>query len=143
MQYNEMAQSLSKSEKTMENFPEYAEYSKDIMHGYNNTIHETIEANNINAQNRYELRKEIMQTIQNMINEDDLSTDDKKFLVDKMMENADKSDIEDRENKAFLQETQDKHGDTSLKAILLGLLIASGAAGTAIGAFYIRKKLLR
>ena len=90
------------AKKAIEQFPNFAETTTDIFKEYKDTLDKSLESNNASQNIYYESCKQTISSLQEMLEKDDLSFEDKKYIIEKMDEICDKMSIKDSENKKFL-----------------------------------------
>lgn len=106
------------AKKAIEQFPTYASAVKEIVSEYKRVIEKALADNAESVQSYYAICNSILNTLSNMLEQDDLSFDEKKYIIDKMLEIESHVSQKDTENK--------KH-----QLIIVGIL--SVVIATAIG----------
>ncbi len=132
-----MASMLDKMEpdvakKVLEQFPQYSSTIKEILFEYQKSLDKVSESNKTSVQSYYNSCHSIIETLQKLLDKEDLSFEQRQYICDKMVEVTDKMSQKDSENKNFL-----------LKIGELGALVASVAfvvVGSVLGVNTIIKK---
>lgn len=102
-----MASMLDKMEpdvamKALDQFPEFAATAKDMLTGYKDTLDKGLETNKDSVQSYYDSCNLIIESLQKQLDEGDLSFEEKKYVVDKMLEVSKMMGEKDSENKKFI-----------------------------------------
>jgi ribosomal protein S17E len=90
------------AKKALEQFPEFASTTKELLKEYKDTLDKGLEANRESVQSYYESCKSIIESLQKQLDEETLSFDDKKYIIDKMLEVSKMMGEKDSENKKFI-----------------------------------------
>ncbi len=83
-------------------FPEYAGVLKTVATEWTNAYNKSLESNDKSQESVVEIRKQVISRIQVELDNPDLSFDEKKELLAKMSQEADKVQEADKENKKFI-----------------------------------------
>ena len=97
---DKMAPEVAK--KAIEQFPEFAHTMKDILHDYKQTLDKTLEENGESVKSYYSSCDAIISSLQKELDKENLSFDEKKYIIDKMIEVNKMKGDKDSENKKFL-----------------------------------------
>lgn len=90
------------AKKAIEQFPEFAHTMKDILHDYKQTLDKTLEENGESVKSYYSSCDAIISSLQKELDKEKLSFDEKKYIIDKMIEVNKMKGDKDSENKKFL-----------------------------------------
>lgn len=90
------------AKKAIEQFPEFSHTMKDILHDYKQTLDKTLEENGESVKSYYSSCDVIISSLQKELDKEDLSFDEKKYIIDKMIEVNKMKGDKDSENKKFL-----------------------------------------
>ena len=107
------------AKKALEQFPEFAKNTKEILIDYKETLERGIESNDKSILACYDISKSIINSLQNELDKETLSGEDRKYIISQMLEVSKMMNDKDSENKKFL----------------MGLAVIAGIVATsAIGA---------
>jgi len=90
------------AKKALEQFPEFAKTSKEMLVDYKETLNKGIESNDKSVQSVYDTYSAIIDSLQKELEKDDLSFGEKKYIIEQMKDVADKVDKKDSENKKWI-----------------------------------------
>lgn len=90
------------AEKALEQFPNFASTSLEIMNDYKSIIEDAIKSENESALRCYDIFNRVLSALEATLNKDDLSIDDKKYILGQMKEVAELAAAKDSEHKHFL-----------------------------------------
>ncbi len=90
------------AKKAIEQFPEFAHTMKDILHDYKQTLDKALAENGESVKSYYSSCDAIISSLQKELEKDNLSFDEKKYIIDKMIEVNKMKGDKDSENKKFL-----------------------------------------
>ena len=90
------------AKKAIEQFPEFAHTMKDILYDYKQTLDKTLEENGESVKSYYSSCDAIISPLQKELDKENLSFDEKKYIIDKMIEVNKMKGDKDSENKKFL-----------------------------------------
>lgn len=110
------------AKKALEQFPFFAETTKAMMLEYKEVITEGIKKNDESVQNVYNSYNILLNALQNELNKDELTFEDKKYIIEQMKDISDKINEKDTENKKFLI------GMTAIIGVAAFSLVASMAS---------------
>ena len=113
------------AKKAIEQFPEFANTTKELLSEYKDYLEKGLESNNKSVTKVYDTYSGIIQSLQKELDKDNLSFEEKKYIIEQMKEIADKVDKKDTENKKFLA------GMATLATVVVGGAIA--VVATVIG----------
>lgn len=97
---NEMDPEVAK--KALEQFPEFAKTSKEILEDYREVLNKGFESNDKSVESVYDTYSVIIQSLQTELDKEDLSFEKKKYIIEQMKDVADKVDKKDSENKKWI-----------------------------------------
>ena len=90
------------AKKALEQFPEFAGTTKEILADYKKTLDKGIESNNESLTKVYDTYNAIIASLQKELEKEDLSFEQKKYIIEQMKDIADKVDKKDTENRKFI-----------------------------------------
>ena len=90
------------AKKAIEQFPTYAGTVKEIVSEYKGFLEKELADNVESVQSYYAICNSILNTLFNMLEQDDLSFDEKKYIIDQMLEIESRVRQKDTENKKHL-----------------------------------------
>lgn len=102
--------------KIVEQFPEFKEFAKDAVNAVERAHQSTLSANNQSQEHVHRAWQEVRDVLKGELGKDDLSREEKKFLIEQIQETARMQSQKDCENKQFL--------DGALKKVLVGATAA-------------------
>lgn len=114
------------AKKALEQFPEFSSTMKELLNAYKDTLDKNVDANNNSTQSYYDLCNSIITSLQQELNKDNLTFEDKKYIFEKMFEIEKSVGSKDLENKKFLTAI------TSIGAVAVGVVaiaLASALGG--------------
>jgi hypothetical protein len=88
--------------KAIEQFPEFANTSKEILAEFKESIDKGFESNDESMKSFYETNNLIIMSLQKELDKDNLTFDEKKYIIDKMLEVSNAVYQKDSENKKFI-----------------------------------------
>lgn len=89
------------AKKALEQFPKFAEMMLNVMYEYKAVLDQAFESNETSVKQCNDIYKIVLETLQNCVEKDDLSFDEKKYYINKMMEITKMAENKDTENKKF------------------------------------------
>ena len=89
------------AKRALEQFPEFAKMTLELMCEYKSVLEKTLEDNSISSKQCYDIYNVVMDTLKSCVDKEDLSFEEKKYYLDKMMEIAKMAESKDTENKKF------------------------------------------
>ena len=90
------------AKKALEQFPELSKVSKEMLIEYKDTLDKGLETNRESVQSFYEVCNSNVNALQNMLENEDLSFEHKKYIIDKLLEISKMMGEKDTENKKFI-----------------------------------------
>lgn len=90
------------AKKALEQFPEFSKVSKEMLIEYKDTLDKGLETNRESVQSFYEVCNSNVNALQNMLENEDLSFEHKKYIIDKLLEISKMMGEKDTENKKFI-----------------------------------------
>lgn len=87
------------AKKAIEQFPTYAGTVKEIVSEYKGFLEKAFADNAESVQSYYAICNSILNTLSNMLEQDDLSFDEKKYIINQMLEVESRVEQKDTENK--------------------------------------------
>ena len=110
------------AKKALEQFPEFAASTKEIVSYFKETIDKGFDANNDSVQSFYRTCDNIIAILEKQLEDGELSFEEKNILIDKMITLAEMKSAKDTENKRFIMDKVKTAG-----AFLLGIVITGAA----------------
>jgi len=89
------------AKKTLEQFPEFAKMSFEVIHEYKSILEKNLEDNSISSKQCFDIYNTVLDTLKTCVEKIDLVFDEKKYYFEKMMEIAQMAESKDTENKKF------------------------------------------
>lgn len=113
------------AKKALEQFPDFAKTMKEVLGDYKNSLDKVLTDNGASVQSYYATCDAIIASLQKELDKETLSFEERKFIIEQMLEVTKLKGMKDSENKKFLAGI----------SILLGsgLLIALGELASALG----------
>lgn len=105
------------AKKALEQFPEFAATTKEILVKYKETLEKGLESNKESVQAYYDSCNSIIASLQKQLENENISVDEKRDIIDKMLEVSKMIGEKDSENKKFI----------------LALALIGGAVVTVVG----------
>lgn len=90
------------AKKAIEQFPEFAKTMTEILSEQKKALGDVVEANERSVKSVYDSADDIISSLQDELKKDDLSFDEKKYIIQTMMELQNMKQQKDSENKRFL-----------------------------------------
>lgn len=90
------------AKKALEQFPEFSNTAKELLVGYKDTLDKGLESNKESVQSYYDSCKSIIEVLQNQLDNESLLFEEKKYIIDKMLEISRMMGEKDSENKKFI-----------------------------------------
>ena len=107
----------------VEQFPSYAEYSQNIVSGLNQLCEKALEKNEVSSQKSIEAYQTVLNSLSELLQQEYISVDERKYITEKMIEVADKVAVKDSENKEFIEKVIKYGGYVAAGALILGAAI--------------------
>lgn len=86
----------------MEQFPEFASTTKEMLVEYKETLDKGMKTNKEGVQTYYDSCNSVIASLQKQLEEENLSFKDRKYVIDKMLEVSKVMGEKDSENKKFI-----------------------------------------
>ncbi len=90
------------AKKALEQFPEFASTMKEILSDYKESLDKALESNDESVKSYYSSADAIIATLQEELKKENLSFDEKKYIIDKMIAVQKMKGEKDSENKRFI-----------------------------------------
>lgn len=90
------------AKKALEQFPEFAKTTKQMLTEYKDTLDKGLENNKESVQSYYNVCNSIIESLQKQLEDENLSFDERKYIIDKMFEVSKMMGEKDTENKKFI-----------------------------------------
>lgn len=113
------------AKKALEQFPEFASTAKEMLIGYKETLDKGLEANKESVQTYYASCNSIIEALQKLLENENMSCEERKYIIDKMLEVSKLMGEKDSENKRFVA-TLSVIGATAVGVISFALATALG-----------------
>ncbi|MCX5097650.1 hypothetical protein [Streptomyces sp. NBC_00365] len=115
--------------KIVEQFPAFKDFAKDAVSAIERAHESTLSANNQSQEHVHRAWQEVRDILKGELGKDDLSREEKKFLIEQIQETARMQSQKDSENKQFL--------DGALKKVLVG-----ATAAVALGVAFVGGRVM-
>lgn len=106
------------AKKALEQFPEFSNTAKEMLVGYKDTLDKGLESNKESVQSYYDSCKSIIEVLQKQLEDENLSFEERKYIIDKMLEVSKMMGEKDSENKNFI-----------VKTLMVGGVVIVGVVG--------------
>ena len=113
------------AKKALEQFPHFAKTAREILDNYKDTLDKGLEGNRESVQSYYDACNSIIKSQQKLLDDDYLSFDERKYIVDKILEISKMLGEKDSENKKFIA-TIAIVGGLTVTVALVGLVSVLG-----------------
>lgn len=90
------------AKKALEQFPEFSNTAKEMLSGYKDTLEKGLESNQESVLSYYDSCKSIIEVLQKQLEVENLSFEERKYIIDKMLEVSKMMGEKDSENKKFI-----------------------------------------
>jgi len=90
------------AKKALEQFPNFSATAKEMLSGYKDTLDKGVAANKDSVQSYYNSCNIIIETLKKQLESETLSFNEKKYIIDKLLEISKTMGEKDSENKRFL-----------------------------------------
>jgi hypothetical protein len=129
----EMASMLDKmdpevAKKALDQFPEFSTVAKEVLAKQKATLEKGLEENSKSVKKYYDSCNTIIKSLQKQLENENLSFEEKKYFIDRMMEIEKRMGEKDKENKGFLFAM----GSLGAAAVVLVVKTAAAALGVKI-----------
>ncbi len=106
--------------KIIEQFPEFSKTSIKMLDIMRDLCNRALEDDKESSFKSIEAYEQVLDELGKLLDRDDLSTEDRKYFADKMIEIADKIGLKDTENKQFKSRLLNTVGGVIIAALLIG-----------------------
>ena len=106
------------AKKALEQFPEFANTIKEILAEYKEFLDKGLESNNESVKAVYDTYNSVISSLQKELENENLTFEQKKYIIEQMKDVAEKVDKKDTETKRFII------GMFALKTIVVGGAVA-------------------
>ena len=106
------------AKKALEQFPEFANTTKEMLSEYKESLDKGLESNNESVKAVYDTYNAIIASLQKELENENLTFEQKKYIIEQMKDVAEKVDKKDTENKRFIA------GMAALATIVVGGTVA-------------------
>lgn len=90
------------AKKAIEQFPQFSNTMKEILHDYKDSLDKALEDNSESVGSYYSSCDAIISSLQKELDKEELSFEEKKYIIDKMIEVNKMKGDKDSENKKFI-----------------------------------------
>lgn len=90
------------AKKALEQFPDFSNTTKEIVKEYKDTLDKGLESNRESVQSYYDQCKSIIKILEKQLESENLSFEERKYIIDKMFEIQKMMGEKDSENKKFI-----------------------------------------
>ncbi len=90
------------AKKAIEQFPEFSNTAKEMLKEYKDTLEKGLETNKESVESYYSVCKATIETLQKQLENGELSFEERKYIIDKMLEVSKMMSEKDSENKKFI-----------------------------------------
>lgn len=90
------------AKKAIEQFPEFSSTAKEMLSEYKDTLDKGLESNKESVESYYFVCKSTIETLQKQLEDGELTFDERKYIIDKMLEVSKMMGEKDSENKKFV-----------------------------------------
>lgn len=114
------------AKKALEQFPEFANTTKEMLTEYKESLDEGLESNNKSVKAVYDTYNAVITSLQKELEKENLTFEQKKYIIEQMKDVAEKVDKKDTENKRLIA------GMATLAAIVVSstvVVLASALGG--------------
>ena len=108
--------------KIIEQFPEYAKTSQEMVNCMKETCSNILSENKSSSDKSMQAYKQILDNLEELLKKENITLEEKEYLLNKMIEVADKISDKDTENKTFLGNALKTVGGVALGALMIGAL---------------------
>lgn len=89
------------AKKALEQFPEFAKMTLEVLKDYKGVMEKTLDENSESSKQCFDIYNEVMNALKSCLAKDEISFEEKKYYIDKMMEIAKMAESKDLDNKGF------------------------------------------
>ncbi|SQB35499.1 hypothetical protein [Clostridium cochlearium] len=90
------------AKKVIEQFPEFSNTVKEMLNEYKDILDKGLESNSESVESYYDACKSIIEVLEKQLEDENLSFDKRKYIIDKMLEVSKMMGEKDSENKKFI-----------------------------------------
>lgn len=90
------------AKKALEQFPDFSKTIKEMLIDYKDTLDKALVTNSDSVQTYYDSCKYIIEVLQKQIDAENISFEERKYIIDKMLEASKMMGEKDSENKKFI-----------------------------------------
>ena len=90
------------AKKALEQFPDFANTTKEMLAEYKNTLDKSLESNRESVQTFYNSCNSMIESLQKQLEDKNLTFEERKYIIDTMLEISKMMEAKDSENKKFL-----------------------------------------
>lgn len=90
------------AKKALEQFPNFANTTKEMLLEYKNTLEKSLESNRESVQAFYNSCNSMIETLQKQLENENLTFEERKYIIDTMLEISKMMGEKDSENKKFI-----------------------------------------
>lgn len=90
------------AKKALEQFPEFANTTKEMLTEYKESLDKGLESNNESVKAVYDTYNAVITSLQKELENENLTFEQKKYIIEQMKDVAEKVDKKDTENKRFI-----------------------------------------
>lgn len=113
------------AKKALEQFPEFSNTVKEMLVGYKDTLDKGLDSNKESVQSYYDSCEFIIEVLQKQLEDENLLFEERKYIIDKMLEISRMMGEKDSENKKFIA-TMAIFGATAVGIVTVALASALG-----------------
>lgn len=89
------------AKKALEQFPQFSNVAKEMLVEYKCTLDKSLESNSESVQAYYDSCQSIIKALEKQLDKDNLSFEERKYIIEKMVEISDRIGEKDSQNKKF------------------------------------------
>lgn len=112
--------------KIIEQFPDFKEFALDAVDNVEKAHESTLASNDQSQNNVYTSLREIREILKGELGREDLSWEQRKFIIEQIQENARSVVQNDSENKKFLHSLFNTVGVVAVGTVMLGVAFVGG-----------------
>lgn len=90
------------AKKALEQFPDFANTTKEMLVEYKKTLDKSLESNRESVQTFYNSCNSMIESLQKQLEDKNLTFEERKYIIDTMLEISKMMEAKDSENKKFL-----------------------------------------
>lgn len=112
--------------KIIDQFPEFRLFANDVLKNIEIAFTETMDANNENQKAIHSAFVELRRILEGQLEKDEISFEEKKYIIDKLLECIDKELQMDNENKKFLADMVNKRLTAAALVLVAAVVFVGG-----------------